>query len=86
MNVHRIETDVCTSTYCSVGVHPLVANGIVFIIDRGNSIRCDNVTRARECYRKRRKLDRERPTTACCHLWNVKRGQTQRKRERMVYD
>lgn len=52
MNVHRIETDVCTSTYCSVGVHPLVANGIVFIIDRGNSIRCDNVTRARECYRK----------------------------------
>lgn len=52
MNGHRIETDMCTSTYCSVGMQPLVANGMVFIIDRGNSIRCDSVTRAREFYHK----------------------------------
>lgn len=39
-------------------MHPPVANGIVFIIYRGNSIGYDNVTRPREFYHKWKKLDK----------------------------
>lgn len=64
MNRYLVDIYMCTFTYnIYIYVHVLIANRIVFIIYKRNSIRYDNMTIAREFYHKRKKLDRERPTT-----------------------